>query len=82
MVIVTYFFIGNPLLPHWLLFPISSKGSFYMHFPTDRTAHTKAFDGPFVDNWLEWKIVQTANASAIQDRSVDPNLYKMGALPP
>ena len=45
-----------------------------MHFPTDRTA----FDGPAVDNWLEWKIAQTANASTMQDRSAmqkDPNLY-------
>ena len=25
---------GNLLLPHGLLFPISSKGSFYVHFPT------------------------------------------------
>ena len=26
---------GNPLTPHRLLFPISSKGSFFMHNPTD-----------------------------------------------
>ena len=25
----------NPLPPHWLLFPISSKGFFYMHHPID-----------------------------------------------
>ena len=31
---------GNPLPPHRLLFPISSKGSFYMHRPTDMIAHT------------------------------------------
>ena len=24
-----------------------------MHFPTDRTAHTTAFDEPVVDHWLE-----------------------------
>ena len=30
---------GNPLSPHWLLFPISSKDSVY----TDRIAHTTAF---------------------------------------
>ena len=39
-----------------------------MHFPTDRTAHTTAFDGSVMDHWLEWKIVQTANAPAMQDR--------------
>ena len=32
---------GNPLPPHWLLFPISSKGSFIWTIP-DRIAHTKA----------------------------------------
>ena len=34
---------GNPLPPHRLLFSISSKGLFYMHHPTDRTAHTTPF---------------------------------------
>ena len=37
-----------------------------------------AFGGPVVDHWLEWKVAQTANASAMQDRSImqeDPNLY-------
>ena len=36
-----------------------------MHFPTDRTAHTTAFNGSVVDHWLEWKIAQTANASTL-----------------
>ena len=40
-----------------------------MHFPTDSTAHTTAFDGPVVDHWLEQKIAQTANASAMEDPS-------------
>ena len=31
-----------------------------MHFPTDSTALTTAFDGPVVDHWLERKIDQTA----------------------
>ena len=31
---------GNPLPPHRLLFPISSKDSFYIHHPTDIIAHT------------------------------------------
>ena len=39
----------NPLPPHRLLFPISSKGSFYMHHPTDRIAHTTAFVTPVFD---------------------------------
>ena len=55
-----------------------------MHFPTDRTAHTTAFDGLVVDNWLEQKIAQTENASAMQK---DPNLYsrvlyRLSYIPP
>ena len=48
-----------------------------MRIPTERTAHTIAFDGPVVDHWLEWKIAQTTNASAMQNQSTmqeDPNL--------
>ena len=67
MVLLTYFFRGNQLSPQRLLVPISSKGSFIMHFPGDSTAHTTAFDGPVVDHCLERKIAQTANESAIQD---------------
>ena len=44
---------GNPLPPHGLLFPISSKGCFYMHHPTDRIAHTTAFVTPVVEHWLD-----------------------------
>ena len=47
-----------------------------MHFRTDRTAHTRTFDGPVVDYWFERKITQTANAAAEQVRSDDPNLYR------
>ena len=45
---------GNPLLPHGLLFQISSKVFFYyMYHPTDRLAHTTAFVKPVVEHWLE-----------------------------
>ena len=49
---------GNLLPPHGLLFPISSKGSFYMHQPTDRITHTMAFVTPIVEHWLEREIAQ------------------------
>ena len=49
---------GNPLPPHGLLFPINSKGSFYMHHPTDRIAHTTAFVTPVMEHWLEREIAQ------------------------
>ena len=63
------------------------QGIFYMHFPTGRTAHTTAFDGPVVDHWLEGKIAQTANAPAMQAQSDDPNLsrrvlYRLSYVPP
>ena len=38
---------GNPLPPHGLLLPISSKGSFIYH-PTDRIVHTTAFVKPVI----------------------------------
>ena len=59
------------------------QGIFYMHFPTDRTGHTSVFDGPVVNHWLQWKIAQIANASAMQDRSTmkeDP--LQLSVLPP
>ena len=40
---------GNPLLPHRLLFPINSKGSFICTIP-DRIAHTTAFVTPVVEH--------------------------------
>ena len=43
---------GNLLLPHILLFPISSKGSFICIIP-DRITHTTAFVTPVVEHWLE-----------------------------
>ena len=46
---------GNPLLPHGLLFPISSKGSFICIIP-DRITHTTAFVTPVVEHWLEREI--------------------------
>ena len=49
---------GNPLPPHRLLFPISSKGFFYMHYPTDRIIHTTVFVTPVVEHWLEREIAQ------------------------
>ena len=48
---------GNPLLPHGLLFPINSKGSFTCTI-LDRIAHTTAFVTPVVEHWLEREIAQ------------------------
>ena len=50
---------GNPLPPHGLRFPISSKGSFYMHNHTDRIAHTTAFVTPVVELWQKREIART-----------------------
>ena len=48
---------GNVLPLHGLLFPVSSRGSFYIHHPTDRIAHT--FVIPIVEeHWLEREISQ------------------------
>ena len=42
----------NPLPPHGLIFPISSKDSFICTIP-ERIAHTMVFISPVVEHWLE-----------------------------
>ena len=69
---------GNPLPPHRLLFPISSKGSFMDH-PTDMIAHTTAFVTPVVEHWLEREIVQWVHP--MKDRSDDPSHHERTLLP-
>ena len=59
---------GNPLLPHRLLFPINSKGSFICTIP-DRIAYTTAFVTPIVEHWLEREIAQWVHP--MKDRSDD-----------
>ena len=69
----------NPLPPHGLLFLINSKGSFYMHHPTDRIAHTTAFVTPVVEHWLEREIAQWVHS--LKDRSDDPSHHERTLLP-
>ena len=47
---------GNPLTPHGLLFPISSKGSFILII-LDRITHSTAFVTSVVEHWLEREIL-------------------------
>ena len=58
---------GNPLL-------LNSKGSFYMHHPTDRITHTTAFVTPVVEHWLEREIAQWVHP--MKDRSDDPSHHE------
>ena len=58
---------GNPLLPHGLLFPINSKGSFIFTIP-DRIAHTTAFVTSVMEHWLEREIAQFVHP--MKDRSI------------
>ena len=69
---------GNPLLPHRLLFLISSKGSFICTIP-DRIAHTMAFVTPVVEHWLERKLAQWVHP--MKDRSDDPSHHEWTLLP-
>ena len=39
--------------PNGLLFPISSKGYFYIHHPTNRIVYTMGFITQVLDHWLE-----------------------------
>ena len=68
---------GNPLPPHRLLFPISSK-VFYMHHPTDGITHTTAFVTPVVEHWLERAISQWVHS--LKDRSDEPSHHERTLL--
>ena len=70
---------GNTLPTHGLLFSINSKGSFYMHHPTDRITHTTAFVTPVVEHWPEREIAQWVHP--MKDRSDDPSYHERTLLP-
>ena len=55
------------------------QGFFYMHHPTDRIAHTTAFNTPVVEHWLEREIVQWVHT--MKDRSDDPSHHERMLLP-
>ena len=61
---------GNPLPPHGLLFPTSSKG--YMHHPKDRITHTTVFVTPVVEHWLEREIAQWVHHEGSIRRPIAP----------
>ena len=62
---------GNPLLPHGLLFPISSKGSFYASFHRqDSTYHGLVI--PSVGHWLEREIAQWVHHEGLICRPITP----------
>ena len=69
---------GNPLPPHNLLFPISSKGYFICIIP-DRIIHTTAFVTPVVEHWLEREIAQWVHP--MKDRSDDQPNHERTLLP-
>ena len=50
-----------------------------MHHPTDKIAHTMAFDTPIVENWLEPEIAQWVHH--MKDRSDDPSHHERTLLP-
>ena len=70
---------GNPLPPHGLLFPFSSKGSFIMHHSTDRIAHPTAFVTPVVEHWLESKRRRASHFNTRRDGWA-PELFRVTAL--
>ena len=59
---------GNPLLPHGLLFPISSKHSFIRIIPQTHATACGALAG-------------TRNGSTMKDRSDDPSHHEQMLLP-
>ena len=57
---------GNLLLPHRLLFPISSKGYFICIIPQ---THTTAFVTPVVEHWLKIEIAPLHHERTLLPRS-------------
>ena len=55
---------GNPLLPHGLLFPISSKGSFICITPQPLLHQ--------LEHWLEWEIAQWVHHEGSIQRPIAP----------
>ena len=72
---------GNPLPPHRLLFPISSKGSFICTIPTDRITHTTAFVTPVVKHWLERRVKCEAPHLTLVTENRDLNIHVKGEPP-
>ena len=68
---------GNPLPPHRLFFPISSKGSFICIMPHDNTY--TYFVTPVVDHCLEREIAPWVHS--MKDRSDDPSHDERTLLP-
>ena len=63
----------NPLPPlHGLLFPITSKGSFFIPHPTDRIVYTTASVTPVVKHWLVREIAQWVLHEGSIRRSIAP----------
>ena len=60
--------------PNGLLFPISSKGSFYIHHPTNRIVYTMGFITQVFDHWLERE--KELNWSTMRDQSDDPPYHE------
>ena len=70
---------GNLLLPHGLLFPISSKGC-YMHHPTDRITHTTNFATPVMKHWLERETAQRVHHEGSIRRPIAPRVNTLNTL--
>ena len=69
---------GNPLPPHWLLFPICSKGSFICTMPQQNITY-HSFVTPVVEHWLERETAQWVHP--MKDRSDDTSHHERTLLP-
>ena len=69
---------GNLMLPHGLLFPISSKGSFICIIPRqDNTYHSLCLHQSWSTGWnMKW-----LNGSTMKDRSDAPSHHERTLLP-
>ena len=69
----------KPAAATWATLSDYQQGFFYMHHPTERTAHTTAFITPVLEHWLEREITQWVHP--MKDRSDDPSHHGRTLLP-
>ena len=63
--------IGNPLLPHGLLFPINSKGSIICTIP-QTALHIAQTVTPVVEHWLDREIAQWVHHEGLIRQPIAP----------
>ena len=65
----------KPAAATWDNLSDKQQDFFYMHHPTNRIAHTTAFDTPVVEHWLEWELAQWVHHEGSFLTETRPNTF-------